>query len=258
MGEVSDPWKDESLVALPAELLQAGLPDIVSALKDLNDSGHRLSVEQADVIYRRFVAERSEPFNPVELNKVLFALALARHPKAPAFVEYVFGIEDSDFIEVACRALLAWHGLPDLFLIWVDKLYAKDFEQLPVTAQDYIRGVNMTQTQQGCGTEYYFEAAAPERLRAMSEALVRMGMPESATALDEAGEWWKKMENLYDLDLPEAEFHTERERLHAKWEAAVGRMYSKVDVLEGISRFAVKHSAEFRSLLDWMAPPPAP
>ena len=73
---------------------------------------------------------------------------------------------DFDFTGVASRALLAWHGLPELFLIWVDGLESLGFEQMPLPAQDYIRGVDLSGTWQRVGIDSYFEDAPPEKLRA--------------------------------------------------------------------------------------------
>lgn len=78
----------------------------------------------------------------MELDVVLTALALARHPKVPDLVEHAFGIGDFDFTGVACRGLLAWHGLPHLHLIWVGALDERGFDEMPPAAQDYIRGLN--------------------------------------------------------------------------------------------------------------------
>ena len=168
-------------MAVPAEFLQAGKPH-VNHISFLHWNSE-VALE-----------ERSEPFDWLELNVVLYSLALARHPKAPAFIEYVFGMEDSDFVEVASRALLAWHGLPDLFLIWVDELDSLRFDEMPTAAQDYIRGVDLSGTWQRSGISIYFEEATPEKLRLMSLAFVRMGMPWSARRLmrpQSGGNKWK-------------------------------------------------------------------
>ena len=61
------------------------------------------------------------------------------------------------------------------------------------------------------------------------------------------------MAGLFDFcttasgDVEGVEFFAERDALHAKWEAARGRMRSKINVLEGITRFAAQHSPEFRN-----------
>lgn len=256
MPEIFDPWKEESQATLPAALLHGEMTDVLAALEEVNDHARRLSVEQADAIYRRYVAERSEPFRLGELDQVLYAMAMARHPKAPGFIEYVFGMDNSDFVALACRALLAWHGLPDLFLIWASECNSDEFEQMPVAAQDYIRGVDLWGTWSGCGTDFYLEDATPEKLQAMAEAFVRMDMPGAAAGLQKAGEWWEKMEELHSQGLSDEEFEAQREVLHEKCEPAQAGMNGGRSVLEGITRFAARHSEEFRRVLGWTAPVP--
>ena len=62
------------------------------------------------------------------------------------------------------------------------------------------------------------------------------------------------MEGVYALKLPESPHFSELGPLQTKWEAAAWRINdSKNYLLEGITRFAAKHSTEFRHALGWTA-----
>ncbi len=257
MGEVHDPWKRESLVSLPEELLQSNWTGMVRALETLNWSGFRTPAGQADVIYGRYLKEGGDPPNWIELDVILSALALARHPKIPDLIEQVFAMGDFDFTGVASRALLAWHGLPGLFLIWIDGLDSPGFGQMPLPAQDYIRGVDLSGTWQRVGIDCYFEDTPPEKLKQMSETFVRMEMQGTAEALNEAAKLWPMVQAVYALNLPGEAHYAAFDPLYAMWKTAAWRMNDEKNrLLGGISRFAARHGAELRSALGWVEAPP--
>jgi hypothetical protein len=253
MGEVYDPWEKESLVMLPEQLLISDWPHLVPALRKLNDSGFRIPVGQADAIYCRYLKERGKPWSHwIELDAILTTIALARHPKALEEVEEVFALGEFDFTGVASRALLAWHGMPELFLIWVDSVDSTNFDELPLPVQDYIRGVDLINTWEGSGISCYFEDAPPEKIKHLIEAFRRMNMPTPAAALTEALEWWSKVQAVHDLKLKEETHYAAFEPVHAKWEGAAWKMNDhKNSLLEGISRHAVKHALELRRATGW-------
>jgi hypothetical protein len=258
MGEVHDPWRKESLVTLPEQQLLSDWSILVSALIKLSDSGFRIPVGQADTIYCRFLEERGKPWpHWIELDPILTAIALARHPKALEEVEEVFAMGEFDFTSVASRALLAWHGMPELQLIWAGEMDRENFDELPVPVQDYIRGVDLMGIWHGSGISYYFEDASPEKIKHMVEAFMRMDMPTQAAGLTEASEWWAKVRAVHDLNLEGDAHYAAFDPLHTKWEAAAWKMNDRRNsLLEGISRYAAKHGPELRHASNWFEDSP--
>jgi hypothetical protein len=258
MGEVFDPWKQESLVMLPEHLLDSGWEKIVPVLSNLSASGFRLPLDQAEVIYRRYVMERGKPYPYwLELQSIFSALALARHPKMLEEIEEVFSMGKFDFTGVASEALLAWHGLPELLLLWVDELDSLHFEMMPRCAQDFMRGVDLYGSWNRIGISCYFEGSSPDKLRQMSEAFVRMDMLWAADAMNDAAEWWNKVEAVQELRLCEDEHFALFTPVYSKWETAAWKINDdKNPLLEGLCRFAAKHSPEFRRVLGWLEDPP--
>lgn len=252
MGVVHDPWKKESLVPLRPEILDGSWEAIVAALKELNWSGFRVPLEQAEVIIARYRTECGEPFNWIELDVILSALALARHPEAPDLIERVIAMDDFDFTGVACRALLAWHGLPEVYLIWTGELDCRGFAKMPSPAQDYIRAVDLSGTWNRAGISCYFEDSAPEEIKAMSECFRRMQMADAADALDEAAKLWQVAEAVHELKLTGDAHYAVFDPVHAKWVAAAARMNDgRNSFLEGITRYAVEHANDLRKALGW-------
>ena len=217
-----------------------------------------IPVGQADTVYCRYMKERGKPWRHwLQLDPILTALALARHPKTLEEVEEVFAMGEFDFTGVASRALLAWHGMPELQLIWVGEMDRKNFDELPLAVQDYIRGVDLIYTWQGSGISCYFEDAPPEKIKQMVETFMRMDMPTPAAALTEAAEWWDKVRAVHDLNLDGDAHYAAFDPMHAKWEAAAWTMNDhKHSLREGISRYAAKHGPELRHASGWFEDSP--
>lgn len=252
MGTVYDPWKAENIMSVSAALLEADWEVVLPTLSKLNESGFRLPAEQAGVFHKRYFQEHGDTINWRASEVILIASALARLPQVPDLVEQVFAMGDFELTGVASRALLAWHGLPELYLIFVGELDCAGFGQMPLAAQDYIRGVDLSGTWERCGISQYFEDADPEKLALMSGAFVRMDMPATAAALDEAAELWAKADAIHDLGLSEEAFSAAFYPARDLWEAAAWKMNDgKNRLLEGISRHAAKHASELREALDW-------
>lgn len=258
MGYVHDPWKEESLVPLPEQQLLSDWSILVPELVKLSESGFRIPVGQADTVYCRYLTERGKPWRGwIELDAILTAIALARHPKALEEIEAVFAMGEFDFTGVASRALLAWHGMPDLKLIWVGEMDRRNFAELPLPVQDYIRAVDLNCTWEGAGISCWFQDTPPEEIRKMIAAFIRMDLPSPAAALTEALEWWGKVQMVHDLNLDWDAHYDAFHPVHAKWEAAACRMNDHKDsLLEGISRFAARNSSDLRHASGWFEDSP--
>ena len=258
MGEVHDPWKKENLVMLPVQLLLSDWPTLMPALVNLNQGGFRITAGQADSVYCRYVKERGKPYlHWIELDTILTTISLARHPKALEEIEEVFAMGEFDFTGVASRALLAWHGMPALYLVWVGELDGKNFDEQPPAVRDYIRGVDLSCTWEGAGISCYFENASHEKIKQMVEAFTRMNMPAAATALSASSEWWDKVQAVYELNLAWDAHDAAFDPVYAKWEAAAWKMNDqKNSLLQGISRYAAKHAPELRRASGWFEDSP--
>lgn len=258
MGEVHDPWKKESLITLPEPLLLADWTSLLPTLSKLNQSGFRLSTAQSDVIYCRYLQERGKPLNRwFETETLLSAMALARHPRALEEIEEVFAIGEFDLTGAACRALLAWHGMPEIFLIWVGEMDHKNFAEFPLSVQDYIRGVDISATWERSGISTYFHDTCSDKIERMAETFHRMDMPSAAAAILEAWTWWEKVKAVHELKLDSDAHWAAFDPLIAKWEEAAWKMSDQTNsLLAGISRYAAKNAHEIRRASGWFEDSP--